>query len=531
MADTQQKSGVFVREATGLTRRLGARDALMFNLLNMGIPWTFLYISFAAIQFPGANLPLTVVIGFPLIIVTAATYYMLTSLMPRTGGDFVWVGRIIHPAIGFMNNFALAIFFISFVGPVSGWLFSFGIGTMLLNLSATTGNQGYVTLASQLNGPVPTMLAGLIVLSIITLSLMAGLKWAFRFQWAMFGLAMLGVLTFLGVMATTSNATFVTNFNAMSGLKYDQVVSQANSAGYFLGFTLTGTLLGSTYSFLNYYGFNFSTFVGGEIRNSNRTQLYGIIGSTVVFAVFMFLVFQSAYNVMGQQFLHASSYLSLSGNSAWTLPSGAVLQYLVIYANSNPIVGVLVPLAIIGSVLGSLATIMLAVVRQTFAWSFDRILPTKFADLDSRFHSPIFALALVVAISVIFVILNAFTTILTYLSYETSGLWATTAIVGLAAAVLPFRRKDLASLISRNRKTALVVCGIVTFLGSAAVAAIALSPAYLTATTGGASISPLNVAGLFLTFIVGFVIYLVSYGIRKRDGIDLSLNMRVIPPE
>jgi APA family basic amino acid/polyamine antiporter len=174
---------------------------------------------------------------------------------------------------------------------------------------------------------------------------------------------------------------------------------------------------------------------------------------------------------------------------------------------------------------------MTAVVRQTFAWSFDRVIPTKFSDLDSRWGSPIYALFLVVAVSLVFITLNAFTTILTYLAYETSGLWATTAIVGIAAAVLPFRRKDLLSFVSKNTKWGLIIFGTITFLGSAAVAAIALSPAYLQATTGGSSISPLNILGLFLTFIVGLAIYFISYGIRKSRGIDLSLNMKDIPPE
>ena len=241
----------------------------------------------------------------------------------------------------------------------------------------------------------------------------------------------------------------------------------------------------------------------------------------------MFIIFESAYLVMGQPFLHAASYLAgLSSNSPWTLPSPPVLQYLIIYANSSPIVGILVPLAIIGSVFGSLLTIMTAVVRQTFAWSFDRVFPTKFADLDSRWGSPIYALMLVVVISLLFIALNAFTTILQYLSYSTSGLWATTAVVGLAAAILPFKRKDLLGYFVTNRKWALAICGILTFLGGAAVAAIALSPAYLQA-----AISPLNILGLFLTFLVGLAIYFISWGIRKSKGIDLSLNMKDIPPE
>ncbi len=524
---------MFVRDATGLTRQLSARDALMFNLLNMGIPWTFFYLFFAALLFPGVNLPATVLIGYPLVIVTAITYYYLTVMMPRTGGDFVWVGRIIHPSIGFMNNFALAIFFLSFLGPVSGWLFSYGIQLILVNLSTVTGNTSYATLASQFSGTIPTLIAGLIVIAVITLVAFAGLKWAFRFQWLTFVLVLIGVITFLITMATTTNAQFIATFNRLSGANYNNVISSAQNAGYNTSFTLTGTLLGSVFSFLNYYGYNFSTFVGGEVKNAGRAQLWGILGSTAIFGFFMFLVFQSAYVVMGQPFLHAASFLAGTSNSAWTLPEPPLLQYLVIYASANPVVAVLVPLGIIGSVFGSLETILLAVVRQTFAWSFDRIVPTKFSQVDSRRSSPVYALALIAVIGLFFIVLNDLTSVFQYLSYETSGLWATTGIVGLAAALLPFRRKDIFSNApsSVKKKWTLVALGTAGFIGSFIVAALALSPAYLQATTGGASISPLNIAGLVLTFVLGLVIYFISSSARKSKGIDLRMAMMEIPPE
>jgi APA family basic amino acid/polyamine antiporter len=530
---TKSPGAVFLRDATGLTRQLGAKDALMFNLLNMGIPWTFFYLFFALQLFPGVNLPLTVLVGYPLVIITAITYYFLTTIMPRTGGDFVWVGRIIHPSIGFMNNFALAIFFLSFLGPVSGWLFSFGIQVMFTNLSTITGNAYYSTLASSLSGTTPTFIAGLIVLGVISAVAFAGFRWAFRFQWVMFGLVILGTLAFLISMATTSNAQFISNFNQLSGINYNNVITSARSSGFSTGFTITGTLLGSTYSFLNYYGYNFSTFVGGEVKNASKSQLYGILGSTAIFGAFMFLVFESAYLTMGQPFLHAAAHIYGTPNSAWTLPQPPILQYLVIYANSSPIVAILVPLAIIGSVFGSLTTIILAVVRQTFAWSFDRIVPTKFSEVDSRRSSPVYALALIALIGLIFIILNDYTNIFTYLAYETAGLWATTGIVGLAAMILPFRRKDIFNNapVQARHKWSLVVLGLLGFIGSIAVAAISLSPAYLQATTGGAAINSLNIVGLLLTFLIGFVIYFISYGIRRSRGINLGLAMREIPPE
>lgn len=505
----------------------------MFNLLNMGIPWTFFYLFFALALFPGVNLPVTVLIGYPLVIVTAIVYYYLTTMMPRSGGDFVWVGRVIHPSIGFMNNFALAIFFLSFLGPVSGWFFSYGIQVMFVNMSTITGNASYLSMANQLNGTIPTFIAGLIVLGVISAVTFAGVRWAFRFQWVMFGLIILGTLTFLITMATTSNATFIANFDRLSGISYNSVISSASSSGFNTSFTLTGTLLGSTYSFLNYYGYNFSTFVGGEVKGAGKSQLYGILGSTAIFGALMYLVFQSAYSTIGQPFLASAAHIFGATGSVWTLPQPPILQYLVVYANANPIVAILVPLAIIGSVFGSLTTIVLAVVRQTFAWSFDRVVPTKFSEVDSRRSSPVYALALIVVIGLIFIILNDFTTIFTYLSYETAGLWATTAIVGLAALILPFRRKDILQNAppAVRKKWALVVLGFIGFVGSLAVVAISLSPAYLQATTGGASINSLDIAGLLVTFVIGLAIYFVSYAWRKSKGIDLGLVMKEIPPE
>ena len=240
-------TSMFVRDATGLTRQLGAKDALMFNLLNMGIPWTFFYLFFALQLFPGVDLPITVLIGYPLVVVTAIVYYYLTTMMPRSGGDFVWVGRVIHPSIGFMNNFALAIFFLSFLGPVTGWLFSFGFQVMFTNLSTITGNAQYLAMANQLSGTVPTFIAGVIVLGVISAVTFAGVKWAFRFQWFMFGLVLIGAITFLITMATTSNAHFISNFDRLSGINYNSVISSATSSGFSTKFTVTATLLGSPF--------------------------------------------------------------------------------------------------------------------------------------------------------------------------------------------------------------------------------------------------------------------------------------------
>ena len=531
MAST--KSNVFVREATGLVRYLSAKDVLMFNLLNMGLPWPLLYIFFAGAAYQGIDTPLTVLIALAPNLLIAMLYYQMTTAFPRTGGDYVWVSRIIHPAVGFMESFGVVVFFLSFIGPVSGWLMSYGLGTMFYNLAVATGNPHYLTMATEVTQQNSILLGSLMVLAIVVLAAAVGIKNTFRYTWVTFIVVAVGLTVFLAALATSSPTTFQSNFNAMSGASYQGIINAASKAGYVTVFTFAGITLGTFYSFLNYLGYNFSTYVGGEVKQSQRSQLIGVIGSVFVFALIVFLVFEAPFAIMGGQFINSAALLASSGNAAYTLPSQPVSSYLVIFANPSVIVAVLVPLAIIASVLGSLETIVLATVRIVFAWSFDGIMPTKLSQLSRRGGSPNFALALIAVIGLVYILISIFeANVLTFLAYTTSGLYLSISFVGLSGLLFPYRKKALflSTPATVQRKVAgipaIAILGLVTFLVGLFVATAAASPAYT-----GASVNPYYVAGLASVFIGGLAIYAVSYYYQKSKGVDLMLRFREIPPE
>jgi amino acid transporter len=437
------KSNVFLREATGLVRYLSAKDVLMFNLLNMGLPWPLLYIFFAGSTYQGIDTPVTVALALLPNLLIAVLYYYMTTAFPRTGGDYVWVSRIIHPAVGFMESFGVVIFFLSFIGPVSGWLMTYGLGTMLYNLAIVTHNSSYLSLASSVTSQNSLLLGSLMVLAIVVLAAAIGIKNTFRYTWVTFVIVVVGLSVFLLALATSSPATFQGNFNSMSGTTYQGIIGAANKAGYVTVFTFSGIILGTFYSFLNYLGYNFSTYIGGEVKQSQRSQLIGVVGSVLVFAVVIFLVFEAPFAVMGGQFINSAALLANSGNPAYTLPSPPVSSYLVIFASPSTAVAILVPLAIIASVLGSLETIVLATVRIVFAWSFDGVVPSKFSQLSRR-GSPNFALALIAVVGFVYIMLSIFeANVLTFLAYTTSGLYLSIAFVGLSGLLFPYRRKAL----------------------------------------------------------------------------------------
>jgi amino acid transporter len=526
------KPPLFVREATGLIRQLTSRDVLMFNLLNMGLPWPLLYIYFAGSTYQGIDTPLTVLLAFAPNILIAGLYYYMTSAFPRTGGDYVWVSRIIHPSIGFMESFGVVVFFLSFIGPVSGWLMTYGLGTMLVDLSVATGSSGYLSLANDVTSQNSVLLGSLMVLVIIVLAAAIGVKNTFRYTWVTFIVVVAGLTVFLVALATSSAHTFQSNFNSLSGANYDGIIAAATKAGYVTTFTIAGITLGTFYSFLNYLGYNFSTYMGGEVKQNQRSQLIGVIGSVIVFAFVVFLVFQAPFSIMGGQFINDASLLASSGNAAWSVPSAPISSFLVIFANPSPVVAVLVPLAIIASVLGSLETIVLATVRIVFAWSFDGLVPSKFSQLSKR-GSPNFALSLIAVIGLIYILISLYAAnVLTFLAYTTSGLYLSIAFVGLAGVLFPYRRKALFKETSAavQRKIGgvpvIAILGLATFLVGVFVAVAAASPAYT-----NTPVNPDYIAGLASVFAGGLVIYAISYYYNKGKGVDLMLRFKEIPPE
>jgi amino acid transporter len=536
-SSTGERSQVFIRNATGLTRQLSAKDVLMFNLLNMGLAWPLLYIYFAGAAYQGINTPITVLIGLPGNLVIALLFYYLTVAFPRTGGDYVWVSRLVHPAIGFMESFAVVVFFLGFIGPVSGWFVTYGLAGIMNNLGVATKNASYFTLATDLAASNSILIGSLVVLAAIVLAAVFGTKASFRYQWATFILMFVGIVTFLVVVGTTSPTTFQANLASLSNTSFSAIIQAATKNSLVTTFTFGGTIIGSFYSFLNYLGYYLSAYVGGEVKQANRSQFIGIMGSIFIFAIIAFLMFFVPFHTMGGSFINAASLVQSSSNSSisslYTLPMAPVTSFLAIFANPNPVVGILIPLAIIGSVFGSLETIVFSCVRIIFAWSFDGVVPTKFADVDTRRGSPNYALGLVAVVGLVYVLLSVYyANSLTFLAYSTSGLFLAIAFVGVAGILLPYRHKDLFQLAPANVQRKIAGVPVVALLGLATII-VGLFVAYTAASPvfTGAAVNPAYLAGLAAVFIVGLVIYAISYYYHKSKGFNLALRFAEVPPE
>src|SRR2546422_5814629 len=132
MSTVTGTTSVFVRNATGLVRELSPFDAvnLVFSavLIPVGITQMF---AFAPTFWPNANVLVSFLLSIPLVFCFGMVYLYFTVAMPRSGGDYVWVSRILGPGIGFLTNLSLTFVFTTWI--------SFNFTTMMTLLVPSLG--------------------------------------------------------------------------------------------------------------------------------------------------------------------------------------------------------------------------------------------------------------------------------------------------------------------------------------------------------------------------------------------------------
>ena len=101
-------AGLFTRTATGLVRGVPPRASLIMNMIP-GHPTQTLaaVLLFALTVGPGGNPYLALLLVVPMTLSFAYSFGLLTQMIPRSGGDYMLVSRVIHPAVGYISVFCM----------------------------------------------------------------------------------------------------------------------------------------------------------------------------------------------------------------------------------------------------------------------------------------------------------------------------------------------------------------------------------------------------------------------------------------
>ena len=91
-------SGLFVRNATGLVRGMSQRASIVLNFIPGHPTQTLAAVLFGSrCIFPGANPYLALLIVLPMTLSFSYAFGLLTAMIPRSGGDYMIVSRVLGP--------------------------------------------------------------------------------------------------------------------------------------------------------------------------------------------------------------------------------------------------------------------------------------------------------------------------------------------------------------------------------------------------------------------------------------------------
>ncbi len=408
---------LFVRKATGLVREIGPLTAMIIILANvMGLGWQKRVFQFTgAAPLPEnlwvAGIPpmvMAFLIGGIIIILSVLSFSILIAAMPRSGGGYVVISRLVSPIWAFVGSWfeflsiawsfgiiAVAVFEgIYFVfGPVVGVtaagvndVFLFGGGLLLVILFTAIGALG-VRMAGYLLQVMFWIPAALTVYVLYLLGTSVANPTALQA-----GITALGQAN--GIAGVTAD-TYVKGALA-------QGLDAANVGNYWSA--VSTAMIGAYFAYIGYAA---STFVAGEVKEANKSlPKVLLLSSVIIMVAYMTVSSFGAFatsalarttlpNGNTWSFFEAYSYLSYGGGNlakagvpaikAWTTTVAAMTGIGLGLSSLNWLLFIFGVLWVANDI----PPFILTASRILFAMAFDRVLPGSLANVNERFHSPV----------------------------------------------------------------------------------------------------------------------------------------------
>ena len=528
-------SYVFLRKSSGLVKIAGFWDVLIYNigLISVGIGVAYTQ-RFGPAYYSGASIVTATLVATFLMIIIALAFWFWTQVIPRSGGVYVFLTRGGNPALGFA---------LSFVECVS-WLFYVGIAATLFT------TVGLIPLFALLAGPESRvvmwlitpqaqLIVGTIIIWLPSVLLIAGTRKYFTVQKIVFVASMIGTLALLFVLfGTSAESIFQQNFNRlysiMGAIPYDSVLANATSGGWegnaLTTFAKSIPLL--VWPFLPLIGGAFSIVLSGEVQNSKRNQLLGMLGSILLASILFVVIAIGGDRAIGTHFQGAIAY-NYDGNytssQQYATPFPPYFPYFAGLATESIALQIIIALGFMCWVYFWIPGVISYTERAFLAWSLDRVGPAILAKLHERRGTPYIAIIVASAVAQLFLVLYLFTEFFATLVFilAASIAWGITLFIG---AFFPYKRSRIyqSSGLSNFKIGEIPLMTIVCLLGALGMAWVVYLLWNDSIAAGHSPKSLIAVGSVFLLGIIGFIIAKL---IRRSEGISLDMAYKEIPVE
>lgn len=375
-------------------RRLGLVAATALVVANMIGTGVFTTTGFLSADLGGA-VPVLIgwVVGGVLALCGAAVYAELGAMMPRVGGEYVYLRRAFHPMVGFLSGWISLV--VGFSAPIAASAVAFGkyTGAVFPGISGTA--------------------AAIAVIAAMTLLHMTSVALGSTVQTLFTALKVLLILVFIIAGALVGDGD------------WSNVTSTGGGTDAVLSSTFAVSLIWISFS---YSGWNAAAYVAGEIRDPERNLPRALLlGTGIVTALYL------ALNVI---FFYAAPAEVLGGAAGGgpAVEVGDVAARRLFGDSAGRLLSSLIAIALVSSV----SAMVMAGPRVYAAMAEDGIFFQALAR-RGKGGAPAAGVLLQGALAVILVLIARFDQLLTYIGF-TLSVFAGLTILG--AFVLRAREPD-----------------------------------------------------------------------------------------
>lgn len=536
---TSASGGGYARRSSGLVRDFSQLDTWIYNTLAMNIIANgILAFALLSLTYPRANIPLAFLIAGLFCCFEAVVYALFQAAMPRTGGDYVFQSRVFGGGYATVFAFSGTTLVQIFTYAIAGFVIATAIfSPAFVMLGAYYGLHWLTSVGTWLSGKWGIFTCGMIAAVWGSLVNIRGLRvYAILQRWFFWiGLFLLAILVI--AVAATSRGGFIHHLNSFVGdnfgTKNAYQVTLKRGGSVDTSFDLAQTIKASVIAAFALIFPAYSVMQAGEIRRANsvRANLAATLGAEVFTTLGLALIGALLVSRAGHGFLYSSGTLFYGGAANNPLPVPPSLGFFFSIAGGHAVF-VWITLAMVFCwVMMWFPNSTLGASRNVMAMAFDGILPGKLAAVNSRFHTPVFAILLYGVISIPAVILYAFSSSFQAFTFGFFIVFITNyGATMLAGLFFPYRRKRL---YEESPAAAYKFLGIpLISLAAVVFLAFVIYVDYQALTADELGLNG-NKGLIFLGAMYGVAIitYLIAWFYQRQRGVRLTSAYQQLPIE
>jgi APA family basic amino acid/polyamine antiporter len=526
---------VFVRKASGLIRTAGTLDVLIYNInfTSIGLLLLFVFLLGPAF-YPGVSLPWATIICTIILVPLALVFAYLSSAMPRSGGDYVYVSRVIHPAVGMMSNFNMTVWWFLYAGVPAAFLARYGLAPLFRTMGIYTGNSTLTDVGNWFTTKTGTFILGTVLIVLLVFVFAWGTRTYFKIQniLIIFAVAstILTVVVFIGKVPADTIHAFNDHLRAVSGQAVPSAyVAESAKANGYTGLAPTSlfwTLMVMTWIYLNLSFMSSSAYIGSEVKNARKLQLWSMPATLFIVGLGVLVSVLVIDHAVGYNFLAELGWADPTGLG---LDSAPTFTELAAFVGNNIWIAFIILFGFIFWSYAWLPGTILNSSRNIFAYSIDGLIPAWFKQVHKSRYTPVNSLVTIGVLGVIALAIYVYTDLFATL-VGIFGFILSFILISIAAALLPYRLPEVfeASAVNQRigRVPVITIIGILSVIGQVFMAWV-----FLRDPSAGLYGNPKMVWFNVIVFFSGLVVYYVAKFVQRSRGVDVELSFKQVPEE